>query len=99
MRDHLGGMPCRSTISLGGREDTESAESEVGVSLEEGWEQSLGAGHETPGELVGGLRLAWLGAEPVVGDRRVTLVYEVKPDSRDACLRHRREGPPGRVVW
>ena len=90
MRDHFGGMPCRSAVSLGGREDTESAESEVGVSLEEGWEQSLGAGHETPGELVGGLWLAWLGAEPVVGDRRVRLAYEAKPDSRDACLGLRR---------
>lgn len=62
----------------------------MGVSLEEGWEQSLGAGHETPGELVGGLWLAWLGAEPVVGDRRVRLAYEAKPDSRDACLGLRR---------
>ena len=35
----FGGMPCRSGISLGGGEDTESEESEVGVSLEEGWEQ------------------------------------------------------------
>ena len=46
-------MTCRSGISLGGGEGTESAESEVGVSLEEGWEQRLGAGQETPRELVG----------------------------------------------
>lgn len=84
-------MPCRSGISLGGGEDTESEESEVGVSLEEGWEQRLGGGQETPRELVGvcGVRLACLGPGPVVGDRAVRSVYRVKSDSRNACVLHR----------
>lgn len=57
----MGAMPCRPGISLGGSEDTGSAESEEGASLEEGWEQRLGGGQEAPRELGVGVRLARLG--------------------------------------